>query len=111
MRELEGKQNADLISAEQVRQNLTTRNQWQLYASHRAEIEKLIVPDSRGQRICVLGAGNCNDLDLKWLSEVYGEVHLVDLDRTALLEAVKRQDVDPLRGTIHIHAPIDLTGI
>ena len=76
---------ADPISADQARQNLTTRNQWQLYASHRGEIEKLIVPDSRGRRICVLGAGNCNDLDLKWLSEVYGEVHLVDLDRTALL--------------------------
>src|ERR1700710_1512069 len=102
---------ADPISADQVRQNLTTRNQWQLYASHRAEIEKLIVPESRGQRICVLGAGNCNDLDLKWLSEVYGEVHLVDLDRRALLEAVKRQGVEPLRGTILGHAPIDLTGI
>src|SRR5438132_14001730 len=81
------------ISDEQARQNRTTRNQWHLYASHRLEIEKLIVPESRGQRLCVVGAGNCNDLDLRWLAGAYGEVHLVDIDPLALDGAVRRQRV------------------
>ena len=29
--------------------------------------------------LCVLGAGNCNDLDLRRLSSLFDEVHLVDL--------------------------------
>jgi hypothetical protein len=99
------------ISAEQARQNRTTRNQWQLYASHRRHLERLIVPDSpRKGRICVLGAGNCNDLDLKWLCDVYGEVHLVDLDPAALDSAVDRQAVAN-RPAIRRHAPFDLTGV
>ena len=102
---------ADTISAEQARQNRTTRNQWQLYASHRQHLVRLIVPDSPRQgRICVLGAGNCNDLDLKWLCDVYREVHLVDLDPAALDAAVERQPVGD-RSKIHLHAPFDLTGI
>jgi hypothetical protein len=102
---------ADAISADQARQNRTTRNQWQLYASHRRHLERLIVPDSPRQgRICVLGAGNCNDLDLKWLCDVYREVHLVDLDPAALDCAVDRQSVAG-RPAIHRHAPFDLTGI
>ena len=119
MGELKAKPKDDAISAEQARQNLTTRNQWQLFASHRGEIEKLIVPESRGGQLCVLGAGNCNDLDLKWLVDVYSEVHLVDLDRDALIDAVQRQGLgknspeesSTARGAIHIHAPFDLTGI
>jgi hypothetical protein len=101
----------DAISADQARQNRTTRNQWQLYASHRRNLERLIVPDSpRRGRICVLGAGNCNDLDLKWLCEVYREVHFVDLDSAALESAVDRQGVGK-QAAIHRHAPFDLTGI
>jgi hypothetical protein len=102
---------ADTIAAEQARQNLTTRNQWQLYASHRKEIEKLIAPEARGGRLCVLGAGNCNDLDLKWLVEAYREVHLVDLDPEALRGGIERQGVKREGGEIHCHAPVDLTGI
>jgi hypothetical protein len=70
----------------------------------------LIVPEARGQRICVLGAGNCNDLDLKWLCGAYAEVHLVDIDRPALERAVARQGVAN-SAPIRLHAPVDLTGI
>jgi hypothetical protein len=98
------------LGDEQARMNQSTRGQWDWYASHRRAIERLIVPEGRGQRICVLGAGNCNDLDLKWLAGAYGEVHLVDIDRPALDRAVARQGVANAP-TIRLHAPVDLTGI
>lgn len=89
--------------------NQSTRGQWDWYANHRRHIERLIVPQRRGGRICVLGAGNCNDLDLKWLTKAYAEVHLVDIDRGALERAVKRQGGDEAQ--LRLHAPVDLTGI
>lgn len=95
---------------DQSRMNKSTRGQWDWYASHRAAIERLIVPDSPGGRIGVLGAGNCNDLDLKWLLQAYAEVHLVDIDPAALARAVQRQGVKGASG-IRLHAPMDLTGI
>ena len=102
---------ASALAEEQARQNRTTRSQWQMYASHRQALERLIVPERRGnEAICVLGAGNCNDLDLKWLVESYRQVHLVDLDPDALASAVERQGVAG-HAAIHRHAPVDLTGI
>jgi hypothetical protein len=92
----------------QSRMNRTTRGQWDWYAQHRAQVEKLIRPHARGRRICVLGAGNCNDLDLRWLTEAYREVRLTDIDRAALERAVERQGV---AGKVDIDAPVDLTGI
>ena len=98
----------DLLSAQSA-MNRSTRGQWEMYGSHRQQIERLIVPDARGLRACVLGAGNCNDLDLRWLSQVYGEVHLVDLDADALAQGVKRQQCEGV-SKLHLHAPIDLSG-
>ena len=98
------------LGDEQSRMNRSTWGQWDWYAHHRMQIERLIVPTTRGQRICALGAGNCNDLDLKWLVEAYAEVHLVDIDPGALERAVARQGVSGA-SSIRIHAPIDLTGI
>jgi hypothetical protein len=98
------------LGDEQARMNRSTRGQWDWYASHRAAIERLIVPERRGGRICVLGAGNCNDLDLQWLCEAYGEVRLVDIDRAALERAVGQQGVGR-RAEIVLDAPVDLTGV
>jgi len=98
----------------QSRMNDSTRGQWDWYASHRRHIERLILPPTPGRRtgrICVLGAGNCNDLDLHWMLDVYTEVHLVDIDPAALDRALKRQKIDPTNRPIHRHAPIDLTNI
>lgn len=100
----------DPVAAHQAWQNRTTQHQWGFYDSHRRALEALIVPPMRGGRICILGAGNCNDLDLRWLTEVYREVHLVDLDSAALETAARRQKVES-HPAIHRHAPIDLTGI
>jgi hypothetical protein len=97
------------LEDEQSRMNASTRGQWDWYAAHRRQIERLIVPTGRGGRICVLGAGNCNDLDLRWLVEAYSEVHLVDIDPASLDRAVKKQGVNADR--VFFHAPVDLTGV
>lgn len=60
--------------------------------------------------LCVLGAGNCNDLDLPYLLRVYGQAHLVDIDPTAPAEALRRQGVEGHAG-IALRTPVDLTGI
>ena len=90
--------------------NSSTARQWALYASHRQQIEKLITPASPGGRICVLGAGNCNDLDLSWLTKVYSQAHLIDLDADSLALAVERQRPSET-GSICLWAPFDLSGI
>ena len=90
--------------------NRSTSGQWHLYASHRRELERLLVPTSPGGRICVLGAGNCNDLDLRWLTQVYREVQLVDIDPEALSRGAKFQKVDQ-SDRLRLRGSIDLTGL
>src|SRR3569623_288448 len=101
----------------------STRCQWDLFAHHRRQIERLIVPPAGGGRLYVLGAGNCNDLDLAYLATAYAEARLVDIDPAALDRAVDRQGVKGVRrwrmadggwtgeGVISLQAPVDLTGI
>ncbi len=92
---------------EQSRQNRTTRGQWELFAPHRQKLEQLMLP-GHGGRLCVLGAGNCNDLDLHWAQKTFAQVHLVDLDPDALRQAMERQHVQA-SATLHLHAPVNLT--
>jgi hypothetical protein len=83
---------------------------WALYAEHRARFTNALLscaPKSGG-RLCVLGAGKCNDLDLEQLSEVFGEIHLVDIDPSALAAATSRQ-TPALRARLRPHAPVDLS--
>lgn len=92
--------------------NAATRDSWDSYAGHRQRVMQLL--DSAivqaPARLCVLGAGNGNDLELPALAKSYAEVHLVDMDATALEHAVTSQGVADV-ATIHRHAGIDLTGI
>ncbi len=115
-------ENRDALADSQARMNNSTRGQWDFFENHRRNLERLIVPEARGGMICVLGAGNCNDLDLKWLAGAYRQVHLVDIDAAALRRAVEKQGVEKLRmedggwgvenaAGIALHAPVDLTGI
>lgn len=86
---------------------------WDLYAAHREKFTQTVLslapstPNSAG-RLCVLGAGKCNDLDLARLSQAYREVHLVDLDAAALASGVSREEPD-VRNRLQPHAPVDLS--
>jgi hypothetical protein len=96
----------------QVRDNAESRDRWDLYASHREAVTQLLVqsaPATPG-RLCILGAGNCNGLDLNALLAGYREVHLVDLDGEALKFGVKRQGVGD-RTAVSAHGGVDVTGV
>jgi len=98
--------------------NRSTCGQWAAFGSHRERIERLILRhlrkadrlllESPPARLCALGAGNCNDLDLRFLCDRVGEVHLLDIDAAALEAAAGRQRAGNL-ANLHRHAPVDLT--
>ena len=96
----------------QQEHNSQTRAGWECVADHRRRVMQLLLPAApvEGARLCVLGAGNCNDLDLAGLTEAYAEVHLVDLDAEALGAGVARQQ-PPAAERIHLHGGCDLSGI
>ena len=100
------------LVARQLRLNRETLDFWRLYRSHREAVADLIsrTPQPGSASLCILGAGNCNDLDLVRFTSRFAQVHLVDLDRQAMDKGVQRQS-PPAPGRIRLHGGIDLTGI
>ena len=87
---------------------------WALYAAHRAHFSAAISACAEGRpaggRLCVLGAGKCNDLDLEQLAATFSEIHLVDIEPPALAAATARQ-TPAVRARLKPHAPVDLSGV
>ncbi len=84
-----------------------------LYAGHREQLTRQMLDHAgadSARSLCVLGAGNCYDLDLASVSAAYREVHLVDLDESALAEAMESAD-PAVRARVVCHAPVDLSGM
>lgn len=83
---------------------------WELYAGHRARLTATLeaLGARAGGRLCILGAGRCNDVDLRRLATTFGEIHLVDSDATAVGAAMAQ--VGPLGAKIVRHVPVDLSG-
>ena len=96
-----------MVEKSQRRMNATTAGNRAWFAAHRQRIEVLLRKNPRGARLCVLGAGNCNDLDLPELAGHFGEIHLVDLDATATRNATRPLGL----ANLIVHAPLDITGI
>ena len=95
----------------QISRNLDSRDRWSEYAGHRERVTQLLIQSApTGGRLLVLGAGNCNDLDLSALLEVFAEIHLADLDSEALKEGVLRQHVHT-HPAMRLHGGTDLMGI
>jgi hypothetical protein len=88
--------------------NTTTRGHFDAYAQHRAQ-QMALLETLSGKRIAILGAGNCNDLDLSTLARAFNEIHLFDIDAEALSVAVAVQPLAVQR-VCHLHVQ-DLTGI
>jgi hypothetical protein len=97
----------DLIEVHR-RYNRNSADLWDPFGSHRDRVTRLAL-DAGGETLLVMGAGNCNDLDLDALSERPTAIHLADLDAEALQRARVRL---PARVTdkLHLHAPVDLSG-
>ena len=66
-------------------------------------------PSHAEPSLCVLGAGNCFDLDLESLARRFSAISLVDLDASALQRTFERQS-EATRARLQLHAPIDLSG-
>src|SRR6185369_5257319 len=60
--------------------------------------------------LCVLGAGNCADIDFEFLAKRFDEIHLVDIDEDAITRSRDRQP-RALRERIVLHGDRDLSGI
>jgi hypothetical protein len=77
--------------------NKETCDLWERFRDHRervtAEILALAPGGSaaRGGRLCLLGAGNANDLDLGAVAARFDKAHLVDIGPAALERATERQ--------------------
>ena len=91
--------------------NRQGRDAWERFAQHRERVHALLSGyASRASSVCLLGAGNLNDVRLGDLLDAFSEVHLVDLDVEAVHDAVVRHSVET-RANLRVHDPIDLTGI
>jgi hypothetical protein len=92
--------------------NAASRGQWDGFAAHRRRVSALLGAGARSGRgrLCVLGAGNGNDLDLPALLAAHREVHLVDLDREALILGAGHQGVSD-HPALRLHGGLDVTGM
>jgi hypothetical protein len=98
---------------EQRSANESTRSLFESYREHRDQTTRLALEAAKSgvsPTLCVLGAGNCLDLDLPRLAERFSAVHLVDIDRSALDGALARQPPE-VRARLVLHSPVDLSGL
>jgi hypothetical protein len=99
--------------AEQVASNRSAAGHEGHFAEHRARLTREIsvrAPEAGRGRLCLLGAGNANDVDLGALAEYFAEIHLVDIDHDAVAGAVGRV-AEAHRHKLFVHAPLDASGI
>lgn len=80
------------------------------FENHRRRQTELVLTDAaRDGRICILGAGNCYDFDLPLIVSHFSEVHLVDIDKDAVIAARSRLSGVQAK-KIYLHAPVDISG-
>ena len=103
------------LTSLQTRRNAEVAKHWTDVESHRNRLTKLLVDhlidDGKHPRVlCVLGAGNCNDLDLSQLLQHYDRIDLVDLDNAAMQRGVSFQDWLG-HDAVQVYGDRDVTGI
>jgi hypothetical protein len=99
------------ILGHHVQNNRLSAQSWGAFSDHRERVTRLVLESAPGAggRLAVLGAGNCNDLDLPALAARFREVHLVDVDREAVRRATERVAPE-VAAVLTLHAPVDLSG-
>ena len=99
-------------ASEQALANQSALAHFSSFEAHRQRLTAftLSAAQTADATLCVLGAGNCFDLDLDALAGRYRAVHLVDLDAAALARAFARQQ-PAAKERIVLHAPLDLSGL
>src|SRR4051812_8834987 len=86
----------------------TTAQNWARYASHRRQVTELL-RERADTELMILGAGNCNDVDLPLLANDRRRIHLVDLDR-ASVRAARNRLPGRIASSVILHAPVDVSG-
>jgi len=97
---------------EQIRRNAAFRDAWERYSPHRNRVTELLLaaaPPSPGT-LAILGAGNCNDIDLLRLLTAFSRIRLIDCDLSALSMAVSRQGLSD-NPAVELLGSGDLSGI
>lgn len=94
----------------QANRNRRASDVRELFSGHREWIMSLIPPLTSGGRLCVLGAGRCDDLDLPRLADHFDSIHLVDLDGEAIEQARDRQP-SRVKDAIVLHGGLDVSGL
>jgi hypothetical protein len=91
--------------------NRATVGNWDLFAAHRGRMTSLIAAlcGPGVDRLAILGAGNCNDIDLHRLLKRASRIQLLDLDGESLERGVAGQQLTCCR-RVEILAGIDVTG-
>jgi hypothetical protein len=100
------------IAALESSGNRRTQPLGALYEGHRRRVTATLLESAPagGGRLCLLGAGNCNDVDLPALAARYDEIHLADIDRSAVDRTIQRQEPS-IRRQLRPVAPVDLSGM
>lgn len=94
------------------------RDRWERWSSHRERVQQEIRRLLRGREtekvdsILVLGAGRCEDLDIKALLELCRELTLADYDGDTVKRALDRLELtEEQRKAIKIAGGLDFTGL
>jgi hypothetical protein len=98
-------------AAHQCANNVQSKDYRSEFGPHRAQVTSLLLrPSASRARLCILGAGNCNDLELDTLLRAYREIHLVDLDAQALAHGLAQQGFEG-EARIHCYGDTDVSGL
>jgi hypothetical protein len=98
---------------EQVASNRSGIGHEKHFAEHRARLTREIgerAPPGGDGRLCLIGIGNANDVDLEALAPLFREIHLVDIDPEAVGRAVAGV-TEARRPRFVVHAPLDASGL
>ncbi len=93
--------------------NRASQVSWREFAAHRDQItsrlEAVAAPADAFRSLCVLGAGNCNDLDLVRLTSHWSKIRLMDIDAEAMQAGVAHQFQTATETSPKRHQPIEIT--
>ncbi len=100
-----------LWRSEHRRRNQSSRDAFVSYTGHREHVMNLLVNPSRPRgSLCIVGAGNCNDIDLPRLLQHHDHISLVDIDPESVMAGVERQ-IGLANPRIWISESVDITGV
>jgi hypothetical protein len=90
---------------------------WKPWESHRASLMKIVNDEVIGihnndDNIAIFGAGECDDIDLKFLTSRFKEVYLIDLDIQAMENGKTNQQLTDLENNkITLVGGFDFSGV